>query len=105
MFTASETAEESVLLTVESSPQVSGHWLQGSGIHSSSVMQGMVFKRPVEGVITKAEDSKVVVFTCPLDILQTETKVRAMDSLVSVVANRRHCSTLRCGVDASVSTE
>ncbi|KAI0207592.1 T-complex protein 1 subunit theta [Lamellibrachia satsuma] len=46
----------------------------GSGVHSSTVLQGMVFKRPVEGVITKAEDSKIVVYTCPLDLLQTETK-------------------------------
>ena len=92
VFTASEAAEEGVLLNVLS-PQVSGHWLQGSGVHSSSVMQGMVFKRPVEGVVTKAEDSKIVVYTCPLDILQTETKVWATGSLASVVANRRHCST------------
>jgi len=84
VFMASEAAEESVLLNAVSSPQVGCHWLQGSGVHSSSVMQGMMFKRPVEGVITKAEDSKIVVYTCPLDILQTETKVWATHSLASV---------------------
>jgi len=46
----------------------------GSGILSSAVVQGMVFKRLVEGDVTKAENCKVVVYTCPLDIMQTETK-------------------------------
>jgi len=46
----------------------------GAGILSSAVVQGMVFKRLVEGDITKAENCKVVVYTCPLDIMQTETK-------------------------------
>jgi len=35
----------------------------------------MVFKRQVEGDVTKAEDCKVAVYSCPLDIMQTETKV------------------------------
>ena len=48
---------------------------QGSGIYSSAVVQGMVFKRLVEGDVTKAENCKVVVYSCPLDIMQTETKV------------------------------
>jgi len=34
----------------------------------------MVFKRLIEGDVTKAEDCKVVVYSCPLDIMQTETK-------------------------------
>jgi T-complex protein 1 subunit theta len=46
----------------------------GSGVHTSSVVQGMVFKRQVESDLTKAENCKVAVYTCPLDILQTETK-------------------------------
>lgn len=46
----------------------------GSGIEASQVVQGMVFKRNVEGTVTKAEDAKVVVFTCPFDISTTETK-------------------------------
>ncbi len=51
------------------------HVLQGQGIQGSSVVQGMVFKRAVEGDVTKAENCKVVVYTCPLDLMQTETKV------------------------------
>ncbi|KAK3696954.1 hypothetical protein RRG08_023147 [Elysia crispata] len=46
----------------------------GSGILQSTVIQGMVFKRQVEGDVTKAEHAKVVVYSCPLDSMQTETK-------------------------------
>lgn len=35
----------------------------------------MVFKRYVEGDVTKAANCKVAVYSCPLDTLQTETKV------------------------------
>ena len=46
----------------------------GSGIERSQVVHGMVFKRVVEGTTTKADDAKIVVLTCPLDIATTETK-------------------------------
>lgn len=46
----------------------------GQGVENSKTMQGMVFKRQVEGDIKKAENCKVAVYTCPLDIMQTETK-------------------------------
>ena len=46
----------------------------GCGIHQSQVVQGMVFKRYVEGDVTKANNCKVAVYSCPLDTLQTETK-------------------------------
>ncbi|KAK7070191.1 T-complex protein 1 subunit theta [Halocaridina rubra] len=46
----------------------------GSGIHKSEVVQGMVFKRTVEGTITSQEKAKVVVYSCPFDITTTETK-------------------------------
>jgi len=38
-------------------------------------MQGMVFKRLVEGDVSSANSAKVVVYSCPLDLMQTETKV------------------------------
>jgi T-complex protein 1 subunit theta len=47
----------------------------GSGILQSQVLHGMVFKRQVEGTVTKATKAKVVVYSCPLDAMQTETKV------------------------------
>jgi len=36
----------------------------------------MVFKRFVEGTVTKKSQAKVVLYTCPVDIMQTETSVR-----------------------------
>lgn len=53
--------------------------LQGSGVSSSQVVQGMVFKREVEGNIGKVENAKIAVFSCPLDSMGTETKVRSSD--------------------------
>lgn len=49
--------------------------LKGSGIHSSEVVSGMVFKREVEGDIKALRDAKIVAFSCPLDSMNTETKV------------------------------
>ncbi|XP_029648321.1 T-complex protein 1 subunit theta [Octopus sinensis] len=46
----------------------------GCSMMNSSVLQGMVFKRAVEGDITKAEKCKIAIYSCPLDSLQTETK-------------------------------
>lgn len=46
----------------------------GSGLNNSQVVQGMVFKRQVEGEITRAEKAKVAVYSCAVDIMQTETK-------------------------------
>ncbi|KAG1230936.1 hypothetical protein G6F68_019246 [Rhizopus microsporus] len=46
----------------------------GSSIHESRVVRGMVFGREPEGIIQNVKNAKVAVFTCPLDISQTETK-------------------------------
>jgi len=48
--------------------------ITGQGVLSSTWMPGMVFKRVVEGDVTKVESCKVAVYSCPLDIMQTETK-------------------------------
>lgn len=48
---------------------------QGQGVENSKAIQGMVFKRQVEGDVQKAENCKVAVYTCPLDVMYTETKV------------------------------
>jgi chaperonin GroEL (HSP60 family) len=45
-------------------------------VSNSEVLQGMVFKRQVEGDVTKKFQAKVAVYTCAVDIMQTETKVR-----------------------------
>jgi len=46
----------------------------GSGVLNSSVMQGMVLRREVEGSVNKATKCKIALFSCPLDIVSTETK-------------------------------
>ena len=47
----------------------------------------MVFKRQVEGDITKVENAKIVVYTCPVDVTQTETKgtvlIKSAEELVN----------------------
>ncbi|CAO3623669.1 unnamed protein product [Cunninghamella echinulata] len=48
--------------------------VMGSSIHESRVVRGMVFGREPEGSIQNATKAKVAIFTCPLDITQTETK-------------------------------
>jgi T-complex protein 1 subunit theta len=48
--------------------------VMGSSIHESRVVRGMVFGREPDGMVQKATAAKVAVFTCPLDISQTETK-------------------------------
>lgn len=53
-------------------------FLQGSGLSSSSVVQGMVFKRQVEGDVTKKSKAKIAIYTCAIDIMQTETKVQSL---------------------------
>jgi T-complex protein 1 subunit theta len=46
----------------------------GCGLNSSQVVNGMVFKRFVEGDLTQKEKAKIALYSCPLDIMQTETK-------------------------------
>ncbi|KAJ8027466.1 T-complex protein 1 subunit theta [Holothuria leucospilota] len=46
----------------------------GSGVLSSSVVQGMVFKKTVEGDVKRVEKGKIAVYSCPVDSSNTETK-------------------------------
>lgn len=46
----------------------------GSGLHNSEIVQGMVFKREVEGDVNALQNAKIVAFSCPLDAMTTETK-------------------------------
>ncbi|XP_013118037.1 T-complex protein 1 subunit theta [Stomoxys calcitrans] len=59
----------------------------GSGLSKSEVVHGMVFKRFVEGDVTFAEKTKVAIFSCPIDIIQTETKgtvlIKSADELMN----------------------
>lgn len=46
----------------------------GSGLLNSSTVRGMVFKRQVEGDIISVKNAKIAMFSCAVDIVQTETK-------------------------------
>ncbi|THG94628.1 hypothetical protein EW026_g6881 [Hermanssonia centrifuga] len=48
--------------------------IMGGSLSGSKVVRGMVFGREPEGMIQKVNKSKVAVFTCGLDVAQTETK-------------------------------
>ncbi|KAH0612363.1 uncharacterized protein H6S33_010415 [Morchella sextelata] len=48
--------------------------IMGSSLPQSRVVRGMVFPRSPEGTIKKALKAKVGVYSCPIDISQTETK-------------------------------
>jgi T-complex protein 1 subunit theta len=46
----------------------------GGSLEQSKVVKGMVFGREPAGKIKKAKKAKVGIYTCPIDISQTETK-------------------------------
>lgn len=59
----------------------------GGGLNNSQVVQGMVFKRQIEGEITKKTNAKIAVYTGAVDITQTETKgtvlIKTADELLN----------------------
>lgn len=48
--------------------------IMGGSIHDTKVVRGMVFGREPEGDIKNVKKAKVAIFSCALDIQQTETK-------------------------------
>ena len=48
--------------------------IMGGDLSSSKVVKGMVFGREPDGTVKRAKKAKVGVFSCPIDISQTETK-------------------------------
>lgn len=48
--------------------------IMGGSLDQSRVVRGMVFGREPEGTVKSAKKAKVAVYTCGLDISQTETK-------------------------------
>ncbi|ATZ58356.1 Bccct8 [Botrytis cinerea B05.10] len=48
--------------------------IMGGSLEQSRVVKGMVFGREPDGSVKKASRAKVGVFSCPIDISQTETK-------------------------------
>lgn len=50
----------------------------GGGVQQSSVVNGMVFKKYVEGSHESVKDAKIAVYACPIDIAATETKATVL---------------------------
>ncbi|MCJ1352669.1 MAG: T-complex protein 1 subunit theta [Icmadophila ericetorum] len=48
--------------------------IMGGSLEQSKVVKGMVFGREPDGSVKRARKAKVGVFSCPIDISQTETK-------------------------------
>ncbi|KAJ5726680.1 uncharacterized protein N7483_008037, partial [Penicillium malachiteum] len=48
--------------------------IMGGSLEQSKVVKGMVFGREPDGIVKSARRAKVGVFSCPIDISQTETK-------------------------------
>ncbi|OSC97534.1 T-complex protein 1 [Trametes coccinea BRFM310] len=48
--------------------------IMGGSLSGSKVVRGMVFGKEPEGIVKKVQKAKVAVFTCAVDISQTETK-------------------------------
>lgn len=48
--------------------------IMGGSLEQSRVVKGMVFAKEPDGSVKKAKKAKVGVFSCPIDITQTETK-------------------------------
>ncbi|ODM23117.1 putative T-complex protein 1 subunit theta [Aspergillus cristatus] len=48
--------------------------IMGGSLEHSRVIKGMVFGREPDGIVKKATKAKVGVFSCPIDVSQTETK-------------------------------
>ncbi|KAK4218098.1 putative T-complex protein 1 subunit theta [Rhypophila decipiens] len=48
--------------------------IMGGGLQQSAVVKGMVFPKEPDGSVKKIKKAKVGVYTCPIDISQTETK-------------------------------
>ncbi|VUC26427.1 unnamed protein product [Clonostachys rosea] len=48
--------------------------IMGGSLDQSRVVKGMVFPKEPDGSIKKATKAKVGVYTCPIDVSQTETK-------------------------------
>jgi len=59
----------------------------GAGLPQSEVVQGMVFKRIVEGEITSVENAKIAMYSCAIGVMQTETKgtvlIKTADELMN----------------------
>lgn len=50
----------------------------GGGVQQSHIVNGMVFKKYVEGAHSSVKNAKIAVFNCPIDVAATETKATVL---------------------------
>lgn len=62
----------------------------GSGIHQSTVLNGMVFKKHTEGVHGSLKDAKIAVYACPVDVAAAETKATVLIKNADELTNFSH---------------
>ena len=93
--------------------------IMGGSLEQSKVVKGMVFGREPDGSVKKAKNAKVGVFSCPIDISQTETKgtvllhnakemmdfTRGEESQLETIIKELHDSGLRVVVAGSTVGE
>lgn len=62
----------------------------GGGIQQSSIINGMVFRKYVEGARSGVKDAKVAVYACPVDVATSETKATVLVKNAEELANFSH---------------
>lgn len=62
----------------------------GSGVHQSHIINGMVFKKHVEGTHGSVKNAKIAVFNCPIDVAATETKATVLIKNAEELTNFSH---------------
>lgn len=62
----------------------------GSGVHQSHIINGMVFKKHIEGNHGSLENAKIAVYACPVDVSAAETKATVLIKNAEELTNFSH---------------
>lgn len=62
----------------------------GGGINQSSIVNGMVFRKHVEGAHSGHKDAKIAVYAVPVDVATSETKATVLVKNAEELANFSH---------------
>lgn len=81
----------------------------GAGLFSSAVVNGMVFKRQVEGEVASVKNAKIALYSCAVDIMQTETKgtvlIKTADELMNFSRGEENLLELQIKAIADAGTK
>ncbi|KIM80699.1 hypothetical protein PILCRDRAFT_529470 [Piloderma croceum F 1598] len=73
--------------------------IMGDSLSESKVVRGMVFGRESDGMIKHATAAKVAVFTCALNVAQTETEgtmlIENADEMLNFTSGEEHLEKVR----------